>query len=47
MVSMMVIGPGIVTFSFFFVCARASFASVACTRPFSFNSPTTCGTIAL
>ena len=47
MVSMIVIGPGIVIFSFFAVCARASFASVACTRPFRRSSPTTCGTIAL
>ena len=44
---MMVIGPGMVILSFFFVCARASFASVACTRPLSVSSPTTCGTIAL
>ena len=35
---MIVIGPGMVIFSFLPVCARASLASVACTRPFRRNS---------
>ena len=46
MVSTIVIGPGMVILSFFFVCARASRASIWCTRPFSRSGPTTTGTIA-